>query len=60
MSQQTQKYKLVTGKDDTEFCYRITKLLAEGFELHGSPSMAFNGEHMIVAQAMVKQETQLI
>tara|TARA_R110001583_G_scaffold188860_2_gene351310 strand:- start:5763 stop:5945 length:183 start_codon:yes stop_codon:yes gene_type:complete len=60
MPQQTENYKLVTGKDDSEFCYRITKLLAEGYELYGSPTMAFNGEHMIVAQAVIKQQTQLV
>ena len=60
MTQPTENYKLVTGKDDSEFCYRITKLLAEGYELYGSPTMAFNGEHMVVAQALVKQGTQLV
>jgi hypothetical protein len=60
MSQQTENYKLVTGKDDSEFCYRITKLLADGFELYGSPSMAFNGEHIVVAQALIKQKKQLL
>ena len=60
MTQPTENYKLVTGKDDSEFCYRITKLLAEGYELYGSPTMAFNGEHMVVAQAVIKQKTQTI
>ncbi|MCP4325368.1 MAG: DUF1737 domain-containing protein [Alteromonadales bacterium] len=60
MSHPTENYKLVTGKDDSEFCYRITKLLAEGYELYGSPTMAFNGEHMVVAQAVIKQTTQLV
>jgi hypothetical protein len=60
MPQQTETYKLVTGKDDSEFCYRITKLLSEGYELYGSPSMAFNGEHMVVAQAVIKQQPQLV
>jgi len=60
MPQPTEKYKLITGKDDSEFCARITKLLAEGYELYGSPSIAFNGEHMVVAQAVVKQESQLV
>lgn len=60
MPQPTEQYKLVTGKDDSEFCYRITKLLAEGYELYGSPSIAFNGEHMVVAQAVVKQGAQLL
>lgn len=60
MSQPTENYKLVTGKDDSEFCYRITKLLAEGYELYGSPSLAFNGQHMVVAQAVIKQEMLLV
>lgn len=60
MPQLTEKYKLVTGNDDAEFCKRITKLLGEGYELYGSPSMAFNGEHMVVAQAVIKQETPLL
>ena len=60
MPQPTEKYKLITGKDDAEFCARITKLLAEGYELYGSPSIAFNGEHMVVAQAIVKQGAQLV
>ncbi|WP_232785009.1 DUF1737 domain-containing protein [Psychromonas sp. MB-3u-54] len=55
-----QKYKLVTGKDDADFCKRITKLLAQGYELHGSPAISFNGEHMVVAQAVVKQNAPLL
>ncbi|WP_083761758.1 DUF1737 domain-containing protein [Psychromonas ingrahamii] len=49
-----QKYKLVTGKDDADFCKRITKLLAQGYELYGSPAISFNGEHMVVIQAVVQ------
>jgi len=60
MPQSTEKYKLITGKDDAEFCKRITKLLTEGYELYGSPSIAFNGEHMVVAQAVTKLDTPLI
>lgn len=54
------KYKLITGKDDSDFCARITQLLALGYELYGSPSISFNGEHMVVAQAVIKQDTQLL
>lgn len=56
----TEKYKLVTGKDDAEFCKRITALLADGYELYGSPAITFNGEHNVVAQAVVKQEVPLL
>ncbi|WP_354624518.1 DUF1737 domain-containing protein [Psychromonas sp. MME2] len=60
MSQPKETYKLITGKDNAEFCARITALLADGYELYGSPALSFNGEHMVVAQAVVKVETQLV
>jgi hypothetical protein len=60
MSQVKEKYKLITGKDDANFCERVTQLLADGYELYGSPAISFNGEHMVVAQAVVKQDTQLV
>jgi len=53
-------YKMITGKDDSEFCRRITQLLSEGYELYGSPTMAFNGEHMVVGQAVIKRPSQLV
>ncbi|MGB5447284.1 MAG: DUF1737 domain-containing protein [Psychromonas sp.] len=60
MPQVKKKYKLISGKDDAAFCERVTKLLAEGYELYGSPAISFNGEHMVVAQAVVKQQAQLV
>ncbi|MEH6453391.1 MAG: DUF1737 domain-containing protein [Psychromonas sp.] len=60
MPQVKEKYKLISGKDDAEFCARITQLLEQGYELYGSPALAFNGEHMVVAQAVVKQDAQLV
>ena len=60
MSQAKEKYKLITGKDNADFCERVTELLAQGYELYGSPALSFNGEHMVVAQAVVKQDTQLV
>jgi len=60
MPQVKEKYKLISGNDDAEFCARITQLLSEGYELYGSPALAFNGEHMVVAQAVVKQDAQLV
>lgn len=47
------KYRLITGKDDASFCQRISKLLDEGYKLHGSPSCTFNGQDVIVAQAVI-------
>ncbi len=47
------KYRLLTGPDDKAFCERVSKALEEGYELYGSPSITFNGENCIVAQAIV-------
>ena len=46
------RYRLITGKDDSSFCQRITDLLKEGYELYGSPSCTFNGTDVIVVQAV--------
>ncbi|MCU1530770.1 MAG: hypothetical protein JWO49_341 [Arthrobacter sp.] len=46
-------YRLFTGTDDRAFCERVSAALAEGYVLHGSPSAAFNGSNVIVAQALV-------
>ncbi|RDI49089.1 DUF1737 domain-containing protein [Nocardia mexicana] len=50
------RYRLITGQDDVSFCERISALLAEGYRLHGSPSVTFNGIHVIAAQAVVWDE----
>lgn len=50
------KYRLITGKDDAEFCKRISKLIDEGYELYGSPSCTFNGKDIIVAQAVYLED----
>lgn len=47
------KYRLITGKDDANFCQRISKMLDEGYTLYGSPSCTFNGQDVIVAQAVI-------
>lgn len=47
------RYRLLTGPDDRTFCERISAALAEGYELHGGPAATFDGERVIVAQAVV-------
>ncbi|WP_180058332.1 MULTISPECIES: DUF1737 domain-containing protein [unclassified Acinetobacter] len=47
-------YRYLTGKDDVNFCARVTKALNEGYELYGAPTMSFNGRDIIVGQAIVK------
>lgn len=49
-------YRLLTGPDDRSFCERISRALEEGYVLHGGPAATFNGERVIVAQAVVLPE----
>ena len=46
-------YRLLTGPDDSSFCRRVSDVLALGYELYGSPAATFNGEHVVVAQAVL-------
>ncbi|MET1064291.1 MAG: DUF1737 domain-containing protein [Arthrobacter sp.] len=46
-------YRLFTGADDRAFCERVSAALAEGYVLHGSPAATFNGDSVVVAQAVV-------
>lgn len=46
-------YRLLTGPDDAAFCKRVSEALALGYELYGSPAATFNGQTVIVAQAVV-------
>lgn len=46
-------YRLLTGKDDAQFCRRVSEALALGYVLYGSPAITHNGEHAVVAQAIV-------
>ncbi len=46
-------YRLLTGRDDDAFCRRVSEALAMGYTLYGSPAISFNGEHPVVAQAVL-------
>ncbi|MEV4821246.1 DUF1737 domain-containing protein [Micromonospora sp. NPDC049274] len=46
-------YRLITGPDDAEFCARVSALLDQGYQLHGSPALTFDGDRVIAAQAIV-------
>lgn len=50
-------YRLLTGKDDSTFCKRVSEALELGYRLHGSPSITFNGTDVIAAQAVVWSQT---
>ncbi len=61
IEQEPLRYRMLTGPDDRSFCERVSEALAQGYVLHGSPTMAFNGENIIVGQAVVlpEQPTQI-
>lgn len=46
-------YRLLTGPDDAAFCRRVSDALALGYVLYGSPAATFNGQSVIVAQAVL-------
>ncbi|ESP93677.1 DUF1737 domain-containing protein [Pseudoalteromonas luteoviolacea] len=47
-------YRFVTGPDDEVFCMRVSKSLNDGWQLHGSPTITFNGKTPIAGQALIK------
>jgi hypothetical protein len=47
------RYRLLTGPDDRSFCERVSQALAEGYRLYGSPSVTFDGQRLVAAQAVV-------
>ena len=47
------RYRLLTGPDTQAFCERVSAALDEGYELHGSPAITFDGTTTYVAQAVV-------
>lgn len=50
-------YRLLTEDDTSAFCHKISDALAKGWELHGSPSMAFDASRGVMrcAQAVTKE-----
>jgi hypothetical protein len=46
-------YRILTGPDDAAFCYRVSEALALGYRLYGSPAATYNGQNVVVAQALV-------
>jgi len=46
-------YRVLTGPDDAAFCHRVSEAVALGYCLHGGPAVTFNGERVILAQALL-------
>lgn len=47
------RYRVLTGPDDADFCRKVSAMLDLGYRLHGGPSLTFDGERVIVAQAVL-------
>lgn len=56
MSEETPplRYRVLTGPDDRAFCQRVSAALDDGYQLHGGPTLTFDGQRVIVAQALVR------
>ncbi|NIZ08352.1 DUF1737 domain-containing protein [Pseudooceanicola sp. HF7] len=50
-------YRFLSEDDTSAFCHKVTKALNNGWELHGSPSYAFDAANgtMRCGQAVVKE-----
>ena len=50
-------YSYLTGPDDPTFCHRITERLNRGWQLYGSPMLAYDPEtkRMICSQVVTKE-----
>jgi hypothetical protein len=46
-------YRVLTGPDDAAFCRRVSEAITFGYRLHEGPAVTFNGEQVIVAQALL-------
>ena len=49
-------YRLLSGKDDSAFCHRVTAALNNGWDLYGPPTVTYNSEkgEVVCAQAVRK------
>ena len=52
-----QIYRFLSGEDDSSFCHKVTKALSEGWQLHGSPTYAYDGfaKKMKCGQAVTRE-----
>lgn len=53
----TMLYRLLTEDDTSAFCHKISAALADGWQLHGAPSIAFDAARGVMrcAQAVTKE-----
>ncbi|WBU58268.1 DUF1737 domain-containing protein [Paracoccus sediminicola] len=53
----TTLYRLLTEDDTSAFCHKVSAALAQGWALHGPPSMAFDSARGVMrcGQAVTKE-----
>ena len=49
-------YRFLTGPDDASFCHKVTLALNKGWDLHGSPTYAYDAvsKKMKAGQAVTR------
>ena len=50
-------YRYLTGPDDSSFCHRVSEALSNGWELHGSATLAYDvaAGRVVCGQPVVKE-----
>lgn len=50
-------YRMLTGKDDSAFCHRVTAAINNGWELYGPPTLTFDNKkgEVVCGQAIRKR-----
>jgi hypothetical protein len=48
------QYLLIAEVDNAIFCRRVNEALADGYQLHGPTTFAFDGERLVSGQAVVR------
>jgi len=53
-------YRFLTEDDTSAFCHKVSEALSRGWELHGSPTYAFDAAHGVMrcGQAVTKEIDQ--
>ncbi|MFE7765196.1 DUF1737 domain-containing protein [Streptomyces sp. NPDC057438] len=46
-------YRVLTGPDDATFCHRVSEAIGLGYEPYEGPAVTFDGENVIVVQALI-------
>ena len=51
-------YRFLTGKDDANFCRRVSESLEKGYKLYGQPTMVVKDGEVYVGQVVVREHEE--